>query len=211
MLDTSKIYKSNNCGDFEIVKYNSCESVIIRFLITGTKKETRSAEIRSGLVKDECYPSVHGVGFIGRGKYNSKTRQYKTWCGMLERCYCTKFLEKHPSYKGCSVDARWHSFEIFAEWYDENYIKGFELDKDIKVKGNKVYSPEACMFVSHKDNTVFSSAKIYRMVSPSGELFEIHNLAKFCREKGLSDSNMNSVHHGRINQHKGWTRGILND
>ena len=47
----------------------------------------------------------------------------------------------------CSVCEEWKHFSNFKKWFDENYIEGFDIDKDILIKGNKVYSPEACSFV----------------------------------------------------------------
>ena len=42
------------------------------------------------------------------------------------------------------------------KWCDKNYIKGFELDKDILQKNipnnEKIYSPNTCIFVSKSEN-----------------------------------------------------------
>ena len=45
----------------------------------------------------------------------------------------------------------------FKEWFDENYVEGWHLDKDILVKGNKVYSSETCCFVPNEINVMFES------------------------------------------------------
>ena len=78
---------------------------------------------------------------------------------MLERCYSEKYQEKNATYKDCEVCEEWHNFQNFAKWYENNYyeIKGEKmcLDKDILVKHNKIYSPENCIFVPEKINSLF--------------------------------------------------------
>ena len=104
---------------------------------------------------------VVGVGVYKKGKYpasiNRKpTKVYKVWKHMLERCYDTKVQERQPTYIGCSVCSEWYDFQTFGEWYETNYPKDggkYELDKDLKIIGNKVYSPDTCLFVSNQVNS----------------------------------------------------------
>jgi hypothetical protein len=50
-------------------------------------------------------------------------------------------------------------YKNFKEWYKENWyeIEGerMALDKDILYKGNKIYSPENCIFVPQRINSLF--------------------------------------------------------
>ncbi len=87
---------------------------------------------------------------------------YRKWKDMLKRCYSAKFLSKHKTYIGCSVCNEWLTFSVFAKWYDKHNIKGYALDKDIKIKGNKIYSPNACLFVTVDINTLFNDAATIR-------------------------------------------------
>lgn len=99
---------------------------------------------------------VYGVGRYEKGKFKSKenskpTKVYSAWKNMLQRCYDPKWHAKHPTYIGCTVRHEWLDFQTFAQWYEDNYPQDgdrYQLDKDLKVLGNKVYSPEACLFVS---------------------------------------------------------------
>lgn len=50
-------------------------------------------------------------------------------------------------------------FSNFLKWFNGNYIKGYALDKDILIKGNKVYSPETCCFVPYEINTLVTNRK----------------------------------------------------
>ena len=48
-------------------------------------------------------------------------------------------------------------------------------------------------------------AKTYQMLNPEGQLVEIHNMTKFCRENELTKQQMIAVAKGRELSHKGWT------
>lgn len=124
---------------------------------------------------------------------------------MLERCYSQTYQEKFPAYKGCSVVEDWHNFQIFAKWFDENYVEGYHIDKDIKIDGNRVYGPDTCMFVSPKQNLEKAHAKHYEFISPEGEPVKVYNLTEFCKRTGTQQSHMSSVSIGKLKQHKGWT------
>ena len=132
----------------------------------------------------ELQKQVYGVGWFGYpygqvGKALEDPRLSKkcfnTWKGIMTRCYNPKSLEKHPTYTGCSVDQEWHCYKNFVKWFEENYyeIKGerMELDKDILCKGNKVYSPENCVFVPKRINMIFSKTKKGNTSEPIGVLY----------------------------------------
>lgn len=103
--------------------------------------------------------TTRGIGYNSGGTYTTTesgklTHAYITWSDMFRRCYDTKYHQRKPSYKGCTVDAAWHDYQVFAEWYYKHplYGLGYELDKDIKVLGNTVYSPELCTLVPKQIN-----------------------------------------------------------
>ena len=73
---------------------------------------------------------------------------YRVWKGMLERCYSIKYQESQPTYIGCSVTDEWLTFSAFKNWMEKQNFEGMQLDKDLLIEGNKVYSPETCVFVS---------------------------------------------------------------
>jgi len=207
MLDIYKIYNSNNYGQFKILNYINAKSVEIEFLDTGYKTKTHVSNIRKGNVKDKLSPSVSGVGFFGEGKYKAtvngkNTKPYQIWIDMIQRCYCPKSHIRFPTYIGCTVSPIWLNFQNFAQWFELNYVEGYELGKG----GNKVYSSNTCLFVSHKENSVKASAKHYIFTSPEGKTVNIYNLREFCRENGLCDSLMAQVAKGKANHHKQWTK-----
>lgn len=75
-------------------------------------------------------------------------KHYEIWQDMLRRCYSEKCQKRQPTYVGCSVDPEWHIFSNFRSWAETKNTKGMQLDKDIIFPGNKVYSPESCVFVT---------------------------------------------------------------
>ncbi len=105
-------------------------------------------------------------------------RSYDTWTSMLKRCYSKKVHNGQPSYIGCSVCDEWLYFSNFLKWYDENYIEGNYLDKDILKKGNKIYSPETCCFVPNEINVLFTKRYAKRGKYPIGISY-YKNINKF--------------------------------
>lgn len=208
------VHQTNFNGTIEILSYKNKNHIVIRFNDTGNVKTVSSRLIRLKSIKDELKADILGVGFFGIGEYKSKnpltkkhTPQYSTWRSMLRRCYYAPYIEKNPTYKGCSVHPEWHNFQNFAKWYDENHPNDgndYQLDKDIKVEGNKLYSPITCSFVTKRENTQKAKAKSYTFISPDNVVTEIYNLSEFCRENNLNVGSMCSVGKGSRNHHKGW-------
>lgn len=111
---------------------------------------------------------VYGVGindvdYIIRIKKNKKLIWscpfYIKWKTMLERCYSLKYQKKNPTYIGCSVCPEWRYFSAFRLWMENQKWQGLQLDKDLLVKGNKVYSPNTCCFLPQAINSLFGSGK----------------------------------------------------
>ena len=101
---------------------------------------------------------VEGFG-INDCDVRARSILYTTWSGILHRCYSPKWHKKYPTYIGCSVCDEWLYLSNFKEWFDKNYVEGYQLDKDILVKGNKVYSPETCCFVPREINSIYKGSK----------------------------------------------------
>ena len=156
-----KVCKSKSSGDFKILKYNDKKNVEIQFLKTGFETTVELGSIRNGGVKDRYLPSVYGVGVIG-DKYPSKvngvlTKEYKLWTSMLVRCYSDNSKKRRPTYEGCEVSNNFKSYEYFYEWCNKQVgfgVEGFELDKDLLIKGNKVYSEDSCVFIPTEINSL---------------------------------------------------------
>ena len=156
-----KVCKSLNSGDFKVLKYNDYGNVEIQFLKTGYETVTTLGNIRNGEIKDPYLPSVYGVGILGT-KYPSTisgvcTKEYGLWMRMLKRCYSDSFKKRRPTYEGCEVSNNFKSYEYFYEWCQSQVgfgNEGWQLDKDLLVKGNKVYSENTSVFIPREINQI---------------------------------------------------------
>jgi hypothetical protein len=170
-----KVCKSLNSGDFKILKYNDTANVVIQFLKTGFETTVRLTNIRNGNVKDTYLPSVYGIGVFGT-KYPSrvngvKTKEYKLWHSMLVRCYSDTIKKKHPTYEGCEVSENFKYYEYFYDWCNKQIgfgNEGWHLDKDLLIKGNRVYSEDSCVFLPQEVNTLLTKRTNSRGKYPIG-------------------------------------------
>lgn len=144
----------------EITEYLDCNKCTIKFEDGFFLNNIEYSKIKKGQIKNPYHKSVYGIGFKGIGVYIScinykETLSNKTWRSMIERCYSEKSQIKHPTYEKCTVHSDWHNFQIFADWFDKNHIKGWHLDKDVLIKGNTLYSEKTCCYIPHQINCLF--------------------------------------------------------
>lgn len=137
-------------------------------------------------------------------KNRAECLYFRCWRNMLMRCYYEGFQKRKPSYKGCAVCDEWLTFTVFKRWMITQDWEGKQIDKDIKVKGNKVYGPDSCSFVTNSENTAEYCAKSYSLTGPGGESVTLFNLRAFCRDNNLALSSMQKVVSGNQEQHRGW-------
>ena len=160
-----RVCKSKSSGDFKILKYNDARDVEIQFVKTGFETVVELGNIRNGNLKDLYSPSVYSIGIVGTKYPISEggvlTKEYKLWCGMLQRCYSDSYQKQRPTYEGCEVSENFKSYEYFYEWCNKQIGFGndgngnpFQLDKDLLNKGNKVYSEDSCVFIPREINQV---------------------------------------------------------
>ena len=113
---------------------------------------------------------IFGIGIDDSTASSNQTAHYK-WYRMLERCYSERYLAKKPTYRGCCVCDEWLTFSNFEKWFsdpDNGYCERYHLDKDILVKGNKIYSPNTCCFVPQEINSLFIKDNSKRGSLPIG-------------------------------------------
>lgn len=164
-IEGGAVFEILGGGTVTVTKYEGKAWVeVIHNTPRGNTATVNRSNLRAGRVKNPYAPIVVGVGYVGVGKFTSRgyKRIYQSWSNMLKRCYCKEVQEKYPTYIGCTVAKKWHNFQNFAEWYynHPNYKnKGYQVDKDILVPNNKVYSQQTCTLVPAQLNNIVGSDK----------------------------------------------------
>lgn len=93
---------------------------------------------------------INDSSYITRPKIDGKQlvcQAYSSWKYMLYRAYNDNYHNRFPTYLDVVVCDEWLTFSKFRVWWVDNYVEGWELDKDLLVPNNKVYSPETCVYV----------------------------------------------------------------
>lgn len=140
---------------------------------------------------------VHGIGindawycisYKNSEGVQTKCPYYTKWRSMLRRCYDPTFLSRTPTYAGCSITKEWHLFSTFRKWMEKQDWVGKELDKDILVKGNKIYSPTTCVFISGEINKLLLDSESIRGAYPQGVNFyaRVGKYRAYCKVEGTS-------------------------
>lgn len=91
------------------------------------------------------------------------------WNNLQVRCLKGGSVQTaRKTYAGCRHTFK--DFQDFAEWCQTQvgYAQGFQLDKDIANKGNKLYSKETCFFIPKELNILFTLRPLYRGTLPIG-------------------------------------------
>lgn len=173
---------NNNGSKMTIVEYYNSNNIIVQFE-NGFKTKCTYGQFKSGYIKSPYDKTVYGVGYLGEynKEYNplSSNVYYKKWHGMLQRCYSEAYQKGMQTYIGCSVIEEWHSFDNFTKWMTNNYYtidnELMCLDKDILNKGNRVYSPNSCIFVPERINLLFVKCNNARGNTPIGVHYDKKN------------------------------------
>lgn len=146
----------NKQGDWcTVVDYKARDDVTIVFDGYEDKpKKVWKSDLKKKAFKNVHKPSVFGVGYMGEGIYSSgadckKSSTYSVYTKVIKRCYDEAVHKKQPTYRDCTISNEWLCFNTFAEFYENNpfYGLGYDLDKDLLVRGNKHYSAETCVML----------------------------------------------------------------
>ena len=171
----------------KIIKYSNANDIFVQFqddykaIVHGAYRE-----FVNGKIKNPYFPEVYKKGIIGNKyktrKNNLELKEYKIWHSILQRCYDKKTKEKHQHYKDVSCCNEWLLYENFYEWLHnqpnfDKWLSGsrWAIDKDILVKGNKIYAPETCCLVPVNVNSLFTKHDRARGDLPIGVYYVKRN------------------------------------
>lgn len=187
------VFTNKHGAVYKIIEHIDCYNVIIEFQDSHKYVLTAQAsQLRLGTIGNPYTPSVFGIGYMGVGRFKSqydhKIPTYsKRWRNMIGRCYSEKIQARHPTYKGCTVSDDWHNYQNYAEWFTSQKYKdeGYEVDKDLMVAGNKIYSPETCVLIPKEINTLILGDNSRKGDLPNGVSFD-KKMGLFRSRHGLS-------------------------
>lgn len=134
----------------------------------------RRRRLLYGVGLNDADYNVKKMGFVGfvDGKRKEALLWvcpfYAVWKEMLRRAYSAEYKERYPTYQDVSVCTEWHKFSVFRVWMEGQNWSGKQLDKDLLVSGNKVYSPSTCIFVSCAVNNFLTESGAARGDYPIG-------------------------------------------
>ena len=172
-------YNHQNCL-MRIIEYNDAKDIVVEFQDEyKAKLRTSYGNFVKGTIGNPYYPSVYNVGMYGvlyPARHNNRmTEEYDAWTKMLQRCYSEKYCKVHKSYEIVTCCDEWLLYENFYEWLhsQDNFNKWLNgerwaIDKDILIKGSKVYSPDTCCLVPQNVNNLFIKADSVRGNYPIG-------------------------------------------
>lgn len=143
------------------------------------------------------------IGIKSRGKPNYKAKHlvlgvgvndldvcargntcYEIWHSILQRTVNEEYKLSHKAYQDATVCDEWLLLSNFKLWFDEHYVEGYCIDKDLLGLNSKVYSPETCCMIPSEINTALTRGKFEREL-PIGVMQHKDKFKAVCRLKYL--------------------------
>ena len=134
---------------------------------------------------------------------NKELKEYGVWVNMLSRCN-PKFWVRCPTYSGTTCSENFKLYSFFYEWCQTQVGFGntdergmaWNLDKDLLIKSNKIYSEDTCVFLPQKINKLLTKSLAARGNYPVGVCF--HKRDKRFAVK-CNNGNVNQKYLGNFN------------
>jgi len=154
-----QVFKNKEGSSVELLGIDR-NVVLLRDIESRNNFETHYSNFADGGYSNPFFRSVAGVGYFGVGKFIAKekgaerhVKEYENWNSMIKRCYVP--AQNLNSYQDKEVCDEWKCFQNFAAWAVEQVgfkEKTWHLEKDLLIKGNTVYRPEACCYLPREIN-----------------------------------------------------------
>ncbi|HIC5947481.1 TPA: hypothetical protein ACW46Q_000444 [Salmonella enterica subsp. enterica serovar Nagoya] len=140
----------------------------MELVLEGRKRRQKQTKLTCGVGVNDCKFPLKSVvdGVL------CTHRSYNTWKNILFRCFDPHTQSKFPTYIGCHVSDEWLYFSNFHKWWRANFREGWVVDKDLLFPGNKVYSPDRCLYIPEELNNFVISREAKRGTSPIGSTFD---------------------------------------
>lgn len=92
-------------------------------------------------------------GFYKERINEKKTKEYAIFSSIATRCNSNNL-----AYLNIHIDERFKDFQFFASWCHKQKgfgLEDYQMDKDILIDGNTIYSPDVSVFVPRSINNLF--------------------------------------------------------
>lgn len=137
---------------------------------------------KNGVLYGQAY---NDVDYFVKRTENKKTIWtcpfYKMWHPMMTRCFSEKYKQKFSTYADVSCSDNWRYLSNFKEWAEGESWEGMVLDKDLLTIGNKVYSPETCVFIPDALNSFLTFCNARRGDYPLGVSLRQEERARYTK------------------------------
>ena len=161
-------------------------------------------------VNDVDYDVTRSEVVNGKSKIVWICPYYRKWVKILQRCFCSKYREIRPTYKGCTVTEDWKYLSNFIKWVDSQPNKDWmncDTDKDFLTVGNKHYSSNTVVFLSNKVNSFILDCGRSRGICMIGVSYYPNrkkNLYKASCSNPLGGSDYIGYYPTELEAHKAW-------
>lgn len=189
VLYVGKIFTTNFGTDFTVIDYINDSYVLIKFNDEyGFEKVVELGNIKKGSIRNPYDKTVFGIGCTGYDDDIKYKEIYSIWHSIMQRCFSDDFKNKNRHYKDVTCYSEWLIYKNFEKWYLDNYYKieneQMQIDKDILIKGNKIYSPQTCIIVPKNINVLFTNRRIERNGKILGFCQRGDKYETYCNEFG---------------------------
>lgn len=133
---------------------------------------------------------------------------YNVWVKMIRRCYSESYHKRRPTYKDCVVCDEWLNFSNFRKWMVGQDWQGKQLDKDLLFVGNKLYSPDTCIFVVSKVNNFIIDNAASRGLYLIGACFDKNKnkFSSYCNNPFTKELEYLGYHTSELEAHLTWKK-----
>jgi hypothetical protein len=174
----NKVFEIKKYGKLKILgiydkEPKKSKRYVCEFLDTGFQTVSKLGHIKDGCVKDYLLPDICEIASVGYVKTPENNPCYKFWDGIIRRCTGRVSEECSIIYKGVTISERWRRFDHFLDDLKdligfkeciENGVK-WDVDKDLLIYGNKLYSKETCCIIPGTINAFFTNNQRRRNTS----------------------------------------------
>ena len=186
--------------EYTVLKYDdeTQGNYYIQFKNTGNIISRRRNHITDGLVYD-ILGTTDTTIYNKELKRKVRRRSYDIYKAMLHRretrgsCICKEWEDSYENFVDWLYNTELIKHNVSPYEY-ETYqkLKNYDLDKDFKGKGEKLYSPENCCLIPHDFNmSIRNLSNCDVILSKDGVDIRVTNMINFLEENGYKISNPN--------------------